>query len=59
MSMSKTLEKLMRDFLWERIKEGRGLHLVEWVVVTKPIDARGLDIGNLRAHSSAFLAKWL
>lgn len=29
----KSLEKYMRDFLWEGVDEGKGSHLVSWEVV--------------------------
>ena len=29
-SVCKSLEKYIRDFLWERVEEGHGPHLVNW-----------------------------
>ncbi|XP_022151711.1 uncharacterized protein LOC111019624 [Momordica charantia] len=53
------LEKIMRDFLWEGVEEGGGAHLVNWKEVSKPLEAGGLGVGNLRLRNEAFLAKWL
>lgn len=38
-SISKNLERIFRDFLWEG-RGGEGSHLVNWEVVLKPIDKR-------------------
>lgn len=48
----------MRDFLWEG-DEGKGSHLVSWVVVGRPVDQGGLEMGNLRLRNKALLDKWL
>lgn len=42
MSISEILEKIMRDFLCEGVNEGA--HLVEWEVVSKPLDLMGLEL---------------
>lgn len=41
------------------MEEGKGSHLVSWEVVGKPVNQRGLEIGNSRLHNKAPLAKWL
>lgn len=37
-SVWESIEKLMRDFLWERVEEGKGCHLVSWDDVGKPMN---------------------
>ena len=34
----------MRDFVWEGTSEREGSHLVEWELVQKSVDFRGLGI---------------
>lgn len=46
----------MGDFLWERVDEGKVLHVVKWGVMTKPLDFGGLGLGKLRAGNVALLA---
>ena len=53
-SVCKNLEKLMRDFLWEGVDEGRGFHLVGWEV-----KKGGLELENQTVHNKILLAKWL
>ncbi|XP_076927131.1 uncharacterized protein LOC143590578 [Bidens hawaiensis] len=52
------IEKLMRKFLWIGSKEGKGIHLVSWNVVTKPKRFGGLGISKLSEVNSALLVKW-
>lgn len=49
----RSLEKLMRDFLWG------GDHLGSWETVGKPVGLGGLKLGNLNMRNRALLAKWL
>lgn len=49
----------MRDFLWERCEEGKGVHLVRWDTVSLPKEKGGLAIGNIVARNIALLGKWL
>lgn len=35
MKVCDTLERLMCNFLWERVEEGKGSHLVSWEVVDR------------------------
>ncbi|CAB4278922.1 unnamed protein product [Prunus armeniaca] len=58
-SVAKRLEKIMRNFLWEGVEEGRKDHLVNWEVVSLPKENGGLGIGNLRKRNEALLGKWL
>ena len=59
MTVRKSLEKLWREFLWEGVDERKGAHLVNWEVVTKPVDFGGLKIGNLSSRNETLLDKWL
>lgn len=33
--MAERIEKLMRDFLWEGVGEGKKAHLINWEVVSQ------------------------
>ena len=33
----KSMEKYMKDFLWERVEEGHGSHLVNWDAMGRPM----------------------
>ncbi|XP_028093546.1 uncharacterized protein LOC114293627 [Camellia sinensis] len=57
--VAKSLEKLMRDFLWERKDEGKKDHLVNWELVSLLKENGGLAIGNIVARNMALLGKWL
>ena len=54
-----TLEKLMRDFLWDGGDLVGGEHLVDWEVVCRAKEKGGLGIGNLRKRNKVLLMKWL
>ena len=54
-----TLEKMMRQFLWDRDLGGKGRSLVGWKLVCKPKECGGLGIGNLLLRNKALLRKWL
>ena len=56
--VGKILEKLMRDFLWEKVDKRKGPHLINLEVVCGLLDL-GLGIDNVRARNKAFLVKWL
>ncbi|KAL5563602.1 hypothetical protein UlMin_033349 [Ulmus minor] len=53
------LEKMMREFLWDRDSTGKGRSLVRWKTVCKPKELGGLGIGNLILRNKALLGKWL
>lgn len=57
--MSKNIETLLRNFLWEGVEEDGGSHLVRWEVVSKLMEVGGLGIGNLRLCNEPLLANWL
>lgn len=40
-SVCKSLEKFMRDFLWEGMDEGKGSHLVSWKAIGRPVHQGG------------------
>ncbi|KAL5565627.1 hypothetical protein UlMin_028791 [Ulmus minor] len=54
-----SLEKMMREFLWDRDSTGKGRSLVRWKTVCKPKELGGLGIGNLILRNKALLGKWL
>ncbi|KAL5545313.1 hypothetical protein UlMin_009097 [Ulmus minor] len=54
-----SLEKMMREFLWDRDSTGKGRSLVRWKTVCKPKELGGLGIGNLILRNKALLDKWL
>ncbi|KAL5577599.1 hypothetical protein UlMin_019298 [Ulmus minor] len=54
-----SLEKMMREFLWNRDSTGKGRSLVRWKTVCKPKELGGLGIGNLILRNKALLGKWL
>ncbi|KAL5578918.1 hypothetical protein UlMin_011360 [Ulmus minor] len=54
-----SLEKMMRQFLWDRDSRGKGRSLVRWKIVCKPKEYGGLGIGNLMPRNKALLGKWL
>ncbi|PON77750.1 hypothetical protein PanWU01x14_025060 [Parasponia andersonii] len=57
--MIEAIEKLMRDFLWERGDLLGGEHLVAWDLVCRSKLQGGLSIGKVFARNNALLMKWL
>lgn len=57
--MSKRIECLKRNFLWERVMEGKKDHLVrrDWAMHLK--ETGGLGVDNLVRKNEALLGKWL
>ncbi|KAL5567832.1 hypothetical protein UlMin_024407 [Ulmus minor] len=53
------LEKMMRQFLWDKEVGGKGKSLVDWKLVCSPKECGGLGIGNLLIRNKALLGKWL
>ena len=45
-SVAAKIERLQRDFLWSRIREGKRDHLVSWDVVCNPKVKGGLGLGR-------------
>uniref|UniRef100_A0A803P465 Reverse transcriptase domain-containing protein n=1 Tax=Cannabis sativa TaxID=3483 RepID=A0A803P465_CANSA len=58
-SVTKALEKMMRDFLWEGSESSGGEHLVAWDEVCRPRHEGGLGIGRLELRNKSLLMKWL
>lgn len=54
-----TVEKLMRDFLWEGMDDGKIRHLVNWEVVGSSKTNGGLGVTPLKARNAALCAKWV
>lgn len=52
------IEKLLWDFLWNRITDEFKYHLVSWSYVCEPLQNGGLDIRNLVLFIQA-LGKWI
>ncbi|KAK9275444.1 hypothetical protein L1049_022709 [Liquidambar formosana] len=57
--VARSLEKLMRDFLWEGSGEGKRDHLVRWEIVSRSMSYRGLAFGNIVERNIALIGKWL
>ena len=53
------IEKMQRNFLWSRTKEGKKDHLIYWDVVCRPNEFRVLGIGKTSLRNHALLGKWL
>jgi len=55
--VTKKIEKIMRDFLWNIHGEGKKIHLLSWEVVSRSRDRSGLRIGNIVKKNLALLGK--
>lgn len=53
------MERMMREFLWERLGNDEAEHLVAWNLVTRPKENGGLGIGNICVRNKALAHKWL
>ncbi|KAL5557970.1 hypothetical protein UlMin_034181 [Ulmus minor] len=53
------LEKMMRQFLWDKEVGGKGKSLVDWKLVCTSKECGGLGIRNLLIRNNALLGKWL
>ena len=55
------LEQLMRGFFWlgSRPEESRGVALVAWETVCRPVDQGGLGVRQLLHTNTALLSKWV
>lgn len=45
-SVAERIEKLMRDFLWEGVGEGKKAHLINWEVVSQVKKRGSLKVGG-------------
>lgn len=52
-SVSRRLDKIRRDFLWQRNKDRRSFNLVKWNTVFRSKKFGGLGIRDLNAHNSS------
>ncbi|XP_028085774.1 uncharacterized protein LOC114286748 [Camellia sinensis] len=57
--VAKSIEKSMRDFLWEGKDEKKKDHLVNWETVSLSKEKGVLAIGKIVARNMALLGKWL
>ena len=57
----KRLEQLMRGFFWHgsRPEESRGVPLVAWEIVCRPVEQGGLGVRQLQHTNMALLSKWV
>lgn len=55
----KKLDKLRRDFLWERNNSSHKFHLVKWDKVVQPKCNGGLGVRDLAMQNKCLLMKWL
>lgn len=53
------IEKLQRDFLWDRVDEEFKFNLVSWSKICTPIFSGGLEVRNLLLFNRALMEKWL
>ena len=58
-SVATKIERLQRDFLWSKVREGKRDHLISWDVVCNPKAKGGLGFGNISLRNLALLRKWL
>ena len=58
-STVRSLEKIMRDFLWPNNGVTKGLHWVNWGEVCRPKHQGGLGIRPLYQMNAALLIKWI
>jgi hypothetical protein len=57
--VSKRIETIQRNFLWEDSEEVTKFHLVNWDIICTPFSNGGLNILSLRRFNEALLGKWL
>ena len=59
--MRRRLEKTMRSYFWlgSQPEESRGVALVAWTIVCRPVSQGGLGIRHLQHTNMALLTKWV
>ena len=57
-SVAKRLERIMRNFLWEKKDGSQNYHLVKWDTITRSKLDGGLGIRNIKEMNKALLGKW-
>lgn len=55
--VTKVIDKMQRDFLWEDVNGHRKIHPIAWTTLFRPIHLGGLGIRDLSSNNLAFLAK--
>jgi len=58
-SIARSLEKIMRDFLWPNNGATKGLHWVNWREVCRPKHQGGLGIRPLCQMNAVLMIKWI
>ncbi|XP_020096969.1 uncharacterized protein LOC109716078, partial [Ananas comosus] len=51
------ITQIIRKFLWEKHGGKKGMHLIAWDNITKPLTEGGLNFRNLRKSREAFMAR--
>lgn len=54
-----SLERIMKDFLWNDQEDRRKEHLVSWQQVCLPIKVGGIGIRSIKDLNLALPSKWL
>ncbi|KAG7033605.1 hypothetical protein SDJN02_03329, partial [Cucurbita argyrosperma subsp. argyrosperma] len=55
---TRSLEKLMRDLLWEGLEEDKGVHLLIWEVVRKPMHQEELELSGYGVSPFESTSRW-
>ncbi|XP_028550871.1 uncharacterized protein LOC114579679 [Dendrobium catenatum] len=58
LSLLKELDKMCRDFLWNKQDGSKGLHYISWEVLCKPLDLGGQGIQSLISKVKPLRAKF-
>jgi len=58
-SVSKSIDALRRNFLWQGSEDKKKFHLVKWEELIVNKDTGGLGIRNLRKQNQSLMLKWL
>lgn len=58
MTVTETLEKIRRRFLWGGDEEKRMIHWVSWDKVVASKSAGGLRVGSIRTLNISLIVKW-
>lgn len=58
LGVAKSMERIMRNFLWDGADGKVHCHVVAWDQVCKPKVRGGLGLGNFCLRNKALLGKW-
>lgn len=58
-SVTKRLDALSRNFLWQGSEDKKSDHLVEWEKLLVSKRGGGLNIRDLRTQNKSLMMKWL